>query len=148
MSDTKPKTAEKTADKGGDKGAEKVRLLKFGGLGCPACLAMDRAQILERVGETFGSQLTVRRYNVNDEDGESPKGSVFAEHYALSDEYEVEVLPTIIFEDAETGDELGRIEGGVSFRDLKKAVDEAFKEYESARAARARSVRAKATRAE
>ncbi len=103
-----------------------IRVLKFGGLSCPACLAMKRANTLERLHDYFPGTFELAEYNVNDAQGETPEGSKFAEHYALSDDYEVEALPTIIFEDAASGDELGRIEGGVGVRDLKKAAEAAI----------------------
>ena len=95
-----------------------VRLLKFGGLTCPPCIAMERAKTLERLTEDF-AQVEVVKLDVHDAEHETPDGSLFAQNYALSDEYEVTVLPTLVFEDTETGDELGRHEGAISSKDLR-----------------------------
>jgi thiol-disulfide isomerase/thioredoxin len=107
-----------------------IKVIKFGGLSCPACLAMNKAKTLDRLAEDFPI-VDVISLDVNDADGETPKGSKFDENYALSDEYEVDTLPTIIFEDAESGDELNRVEGAVSFKDLRKVLDGAIEEREA-----------------
>lgn len=124
---------------------KKVKLIKFGGLGCPACKAMDRARVFDRLADELPA-LEVVKFDVNDAEGETPAGSSFAEAYDLSDEYEVEMLPTMIFEDIETGDELNRVEGAVNFKDLRKAADEAFEEYTALRSRRELSKKAGAAR--
>lgn len=120
--------------------AKQIKLLKFGGLSCPACKAMDRAQTLERLAGEF-PQIEIVKYDVNDQKGETPEGSKFAEHYKLSDEYEVEMLPTLIFEDAATGFELGRVEGAVNFSALKDAAEEAIEEFDYTARKKARNAK-------
>ena len=123
-----------------------IKLLKFGGLGCAACKAMDRAQVLERLAGLY-PQIEVVKYDVNDESGETPEGSELAKNYDLSDEYEVEMLPTMIFEDAETGDELHRIEGAQNYKSLEQATREAIEELVGRSAERTRSKKARAAKA-
>jgi len=113
-----------TEKKPATKSAPRVRLLKFGGASCPPCIAMDKAKTLERLKDEF-PELTIVKLDIYNEDGEAPEGSDYAKNDALSDSYDVEALPTLIFE-RETTDgpiEFLRFEGGMSFSALKKEYE-------------------------
>lgn len=122
-----------------------IVLLKFGGKACGACVAMDKANTLERLVEAF-PQIELRKYDVTNEEGDAPEGSVFEKNYKLSDEYGVEYLPTMVFEDKETGDELARAEGPQSFGALKSVAKEAIEELEATVERRALAKRAAAAK--
>lgn len=104
----------------------RVRVIKFGGASCGPCIAMNKAKTLERLKDLF-PELHIIKLDIYDADGESPEGSEYAKNDALSDEYNVDALPTIIFE-REVGDgvpqEFMRFEGGVSLAQLRKGYEE------------------------
>jgi len=111
----------------------KARLLKFGSKTCGACIAMDRSRVLERFASE-NPDVSIVKLDVSDEEGESPPAKAlgdvdYKQNYALSDEYEVESLPTLILEVEGTG-ELARIEGAANVKQLREltGVLEDFKE--------------------
>lgn len=104
----------------------RVRLLKFGSKTCGACIAMDKARVLERLQSEY-PHVKVVKLDISDEDGESPAPKAMGEvdykgNYALSDDYDVNALPTLILE-AEGAGELIRIEGAATFKQLKEMME-------------------------
>lgn len=99
----------------------KTIIVKFGSKTCPACNAMDKAKTLEKVAEAFPGEVEIIKLDVADEKGNNRAGTTYDTAYKLSDDYEVESLPTIILF-SEGGGELAREEGGLSFTQLKKMV--------------------------
>lgn len=104
--------------------APELRLLKFAGESCSACVAMDRAQTLEKFASKHPGVRIVKLL-VNDKDGESPAGTEYEKNYKISDAYGVEVLPTLILE-VKNGGELVRFEGACSLKELEVAFDESI----------------------
>lgn len=92
----------------------KITLIKFGAPWCSACHHMDKARTLEQFAATTGVTLVKHDLKANDDGDEQPD--------PIADEYEVQSLPTLVFED-EDGNQLERIEGGISLRDLRKKFD-------------------------
>ncbi len=103
----------------------RFRAIKFGSKTCGACVAMDRAKTLERLAEA-NPDLELVKLDIGDEEGDCPRGSTFDDAFKLSDAYEVESLPTIIFESLDGG-ELAREEGGLAYRQLEKLFESAKK---------------------
>jgi thiol-disulfide isomerase/thioredoxin len=105
----------------------KARLLKFGSKTCGACIAMDKARVLERLQSEY-PDVKVVKLDISDDDGESPAPKAMGDvdyktNYKLSDDYEVTMLPTLVLE-VENAGELGRIEGAASFKQLKELMGE------------------------
>ena len=111
-----------------------IRLLKFGGLACPPCVAMAKSKMLERFAERHPG-LKIKLVDVQDEHGDHPYGSAFHDNFEISNEYGVTNLPTLVFEarlpGTNRGVEMGRIEGGVSLRDLEKTWDNLMAQFEA-----------------
>lgn len=101
-----------------------VRLLKFGGESCSACIAMDKANTLEKFIAKY-PEVKLLKLNVNDKDGESPAGTEYEKNYEISDAYGVDQLPTMVFE-LKGGGELLRFEGAASLKELEEAYEEAL----------------------
>jgi protein-disulfide isomerase len=108
-----------------------LRILKFAGESCSACVAMERAGTLEKFVAKHPT-VQVKKLLVNDKDGESPTGTEYEKNYKLSDAYGVEVLPTLILE-VKAGGELVRFEGACSLKELEEAFDEAIQTYEASK---------------
>lgn len=105
-----------------------VRLVKFGSKTCSACAEMAKAKTLEKFKARF-PEVRVVSLDVTDDEGESPTlaessdGVDYRANYALSDDYGVEALPTLVFE-VEGAGEVARIDGAASVRDLSEAYEE------------------------
>jgi len=116
----------------------KARLIKFGSKTCGACVAMDRAKTLERFADKHPG-ITVLKLDVTNEEGDAPPAKAlgevdYAKNYKVSDDYEVEGLPTLVMEVEGLG-EVGRIEGAANLKQLEELYDA----YEDALAAVERS---------
>lgn len=110
-------------------GLAKARLIKFGSKTCGACIAMDRAKTLEKFQERY-PEVTILKLDISDEEGESPAprglGDInYKANYALSDEYEVTALPTLILELAGCG-EVMRLEGAANLKQLDEMYTSTF----------------------
>ena len=101
-----------------------VRLIKFGGESCHVCIAMERAQTLEKFIAKH-PEVKLTKLDVNNKEGESPDGTHYEKNYKISDAYGVSVLPTLVFEVREGG-ELLRFEGGASMKELEESYEEAI----------------------
>lgn len=108
---------------------QKVRLIKFGSLTCGACASMDKAKVLERFAEAH-PEVALVKLDIADKKGHSPSlgdaenlhGVDFKKNYALSDEYEVTALPTLIME-IEGAGEVVRIEGAANIKQLNEMYE-------------------------
>lgn len=106
----------------------KLRLLKFESKTCPVCQQMEKKGTLDNLKSEWPN-VEVLSFMVTDEQGGAPKGTAYEVAYNLSDEYEVEALPTLILINPE-GIEVGRIEGMPSGSQLRKSIDAAIEEAE------------------
>lgn len=106
-----------------------VRLIKFGGLSCHVCIAMDQARTLEKFIERH-PEVRLLKLDVNDKEGDSPDGSDFEKNFKLSDALGVEVLPTLIFE-VKGGGELLRFEGAATLKELEESYLEAVESWKA-----------------
>lgn len=88
--------------------AATIRLIKFGGPWCPACIAMDKARTLEQLAAT-APDLELQKHECP-EDAEDP----------VADAYEAQSMPTLVFEEIATGKELLRFEGGLPLTRLRE----------------------------
>ena len=107
----------------------KMRLVKFGSKTCGACIAMERAKTLEKFASEF-PDVQIIKLDVSDESGESPPAvpddptSIdYKKNYAISDKYEIEALPTLVFE-VEGAGEIARIEGAANLKQLRELMEE------------------------
>lgn len=107
-----------------------LRLVRFGSLTCPACMAMAKQGTLDKF-KAAHPDVQVVSYDVSDAQGKSPDGTPFEAAYKLSDEYEVTALPTLIFEAKDVG-EVFRVEGAVNARALEKALEQANETLDNA----------------
>lgn len=105
-----------------------VRLLKFESKTCPVCVHMNKRGTLDHIKAEWPS-VDVVTLCVTDEQGDAPKGTPYEEAYSISEELEVQALPTLVFVN-DDGVEVGRVEGAPSTSQLRKAVDAALEEAE------------------
>lgn len=112
-----------------------LRFVVYKADGCAACAAMDKARTIESFIEKHCATSTkIVRLACADAEGETPDGSEYAKNMKLSDDYGIEMFPTVVLE-AKLADgsglELSRTEGGVSkkvFSDTFTQALEAFGE--------------------
>lgn len=104
----------------------RIRILKFTGMHCPTCHAVDKSGIWDELKKSH-PDVIVKPLVVTNEEGEAPKGSEFEGRYALSDEYEVQALPVYVFE-VEGAGEVARFEGALSKAKMLKTFDEIIEE--------------------
>ena len=112
--------------------APRVRLLKFGSPSCPPCVAMEKQKTLERLKDEF-PELTIVKLDIYDIEGETPPGSEYERNNKISDEYDVEAMPTLVFE-RDTADgpvEFMRFEGGMAFSALRKEYVKEKEKFEA-----------------
>ena len=121
--------------------APALRLIKWGSKSCPACAAMDRSRLLERFQQSH-PDVVVIKLDVNDEEGDAPRGSEYEKNYKLSDVYGVESLPTLVFETLDGG-ELAVLEGGAPMHTLEKTYRDAKERLEAAQQIKAPAPEAK-----
>lgn len=108
--------------------APKIRLLKFESKTCPVCVHMNKRGTLDNLKAEWPTLETVT-ICVTDEQGDAPKGTPYEEAFAISEDLEVQALPTLVFV-TEDGIECGRVEGAPTVSQLRKAVDAALEEAE------------------
>lgn len=86
-----------------------LQLIKFGGKWCAACQFMEQQRVLEQFAAVTRQVNVIKHEISEEEDLEDP----------VADAYDVNALPTLVFEDTESGLEVARHEGGISMRDLQ-----------------------------
>lgn len=116
-----------------------MKLIKFGAKWCAPCQSMTKAKVFERFKEKH-PDVEVKLFDLPGEDEvaaldglkeDMPDDQIpaelkpFAEAEHEAEDYEVEGLPTIIFED-ENGDELARGDEAMSLTSLEKLYKEAL----------------------
>lgn len=104
----------------------KLRILKFESKTCPVCVHMNKRGTLDNIKAEWPTVETVT-ICVTDENGDAPKGTPYEEAFAISEELEVQALPTLVFVN-DDGVEVGRVEGAPTVTQLRKAVDAALEE--------------------
>jgi thiol-disulfide isomerase/thioredoxin len=115
----------------------KIKLIKFGASFCAACKAMDRSKVFQRFKEKH-PEIELKIYDLPGENeaeklealGDAEPDEAlrpFVEADQEADEYDVQHLPTIIFED-ESGNELVREEEALSFLSLERLYLKALEE--------------------
>lgn len=82
-----------------------LKLIKFGAKWCSFCVAMDRSKILEKIAEAH-PEIELILIDVD-------------KHEELADEYEVQSMPSIFFEDKD-GFILAEHAGGMNFDEVEK----------------------------
>ncbi len=96
----------------------KIRIILFSAPWCGACIGLKRSRVLNQLQAVNPSTVELVEHNAEaDADGEELDNPV-------ADAYKVRGYPTIVFEDAETGAELGRT-GMASLVMLTKVLQEA-----------------------
>jgi len=108
----------------------KIRLIKFGSLTCGACLAMSKAKTLEKFRERH-PEVSIVSLDISNRNGDSPAlGDAtnpdpvdYKQNYALSDDYEVTALPTLVME-IEGAGEVFRVEGAANLKQLEEMYDD------------------------
>jgi len=110
-----------------------LRFLVFKSDGCAHCAALDKQQTIEKfITKHCAASTKIHRLSCADKDGETPDGTDYYKAYKLSDDYGVEMFPTVILEARlpdGSGLELSRTEGGVSSRDFDKTFTQALEAY-------------------
>lgn len=90
-----------------------IRLIKFGGPWCSHCNAMDKSRVLEQFSAVT-PDVEVLKHDIDDPDDADP----------VADAYDAMSMPTLIFEEIATGNELNRYEGGLSLTKLRELYAE------------------------
>lgn len=100
---------------------KKMKLLKFGGTWCGPCVAMEKAQTLEKLA-AGKSDLIVEVIDLPEEENE-----IETPNETRANDFDVQALPTIIFctEDEEVI--LADNSGAMSLPDLEKMYQKALK---------------------
>ena len=114
----------------GETVSPKLRLLKFESLTCAACISMNKKGTVDTLKGEFPG-MEVFNLIIADAHGDSPDGSTFEAAYKLSDELEVQALPTYIVQD-ERGIEFARIEGTETLTAFRKVLERVVAEIEGA----------------
>lgn len=97
------------------------RIMKFGGKSCGYCVEMKANKVLEKF-VTRHPEVKVVELDVNDENGEVT-GVEMEAAFELSDEYNADSLPTVIFEARGVGEVL-RMNGAPTLKELEAAYRE------------------------
>ena len=104
----------------------KIRLLKFESKTCPVCVQMNKRGTLDNLRAEWPT-VEVVTLCVTDENGDAPPGTPYEEAYGISEELEVQALPTLVMLNEE-GVEVGRLEGAPTVNQLRKGIDAALEE--------------------
>jgi len=107
-----------------------MTLLKFESPTCAVCMMMKKKQTVEMVATEYKNQFNVISLVVNDTSGDVPEGTPYSEAYDISEEMEVQALPTLVMVDA-YGAELGRLDGAPTISQLRKFIEECAESVQS-----------------
>lgn len=114
----------------------KIRLLRFTSETCHFCAAQKRASTLEKFVQNH-PETSIVELVCGDAEGKTPKGSSYASAFKLSDEYDVQSFPVVVFEaqlaDGKSAFEVARAEGNVSLKDFEKIYTETLEDFEVSR---------------